>query len=288
MKRTRIGLLLLVVCSIFLLASCLTVNAKKIIEPPYRPPVVENAFDTGAIESTFRIYYSKTDVPAIDGDFSEWLGLSGVHVRRMVYGGLFDPVNTDGHFVLRTDGEKLYLFADITDDDPGTNAFPVPQAWRGDSIEFFFGTDTGKHSFYKNTDKRVRIVPTSKSSKFAYKIGINDQPIESDDIKIAIFFTDNGYKIEAALPFSLMNIKALKVGQKVRGDFQINDADGGKERARLIHWNSPGDNTYIDASSWGDGEVVELPEERNFEVEVSTSNADVEAVEVETVEESAE
>ena len=60
---------------------------------------------------------------------------------------------------------------------------------------------------------------------------------------------------------SLLSIKKLKPKQKVRGDFQINDADDGKERSRLIHWNSGKDNTYVDASSWGDGLVVDLDAE---------------------------
>lgn len=253
------ALCVLCCCGLF---SCLTANAKKIIEPPYRPPVVENAYDAGEVEKLAYVYYSDTDIPAIDGNFTEWRGLPGVHTRQMVYGGLFNPENTDGLFVLRTDGKKLYLYADILDDDPGVNTFPVPQAWRGDSIEFFFGTDTSSHSFYKNTDKRVRIAPTSKTNKFGYVVGINDVATESSEIQVAVVFNDTGYQIEAALPFSLMNIKGLKVGQKIRADFQINDADGGKERSRLIHWNSPKDNTYLDAGSWGDGEVVALPEVR--------------------------
>ena len=80
----------------------------------------------------------------------------------------------------------------------------------------------------------------------------------SGSIKAAIVYSEHGYKIEAALPFSLLGIKKLKPKQKVRGDFQINDGDGGKERSRLVHWNSPKDNTYLDASAWGNGIVVDL------------------------------
>lgn len=165
------------------------------------------------------------------------------------------------------------------------NKFPVAQAWRGDSIEFFFGTDTSNHKFYKNTDKRVRIVPTNKANKFAYEIGINDVAVQSTEIKVAVVFNDTGYEIEAALPFSLMNIKELKVGQKIRADFQINDADGGKERTRLIHWNSPKDNTYLDASSWGDGKVVSLPETRDALQQVGPAKAETVAAEATVVEE---
>jgi len=241
-----------------ILSSCLTVNAKKIIEPPYFPP--EEAFaDAGEQEKNFKVYYSSSNSPVVDGEFAEWEGLEGIRVRRMVYGGMFNPQNTDGLFKVRADDSFVYIYADILDDEPQENKFPAPQAWRDDSIEFFFGTDTGYHTFYKPTDHRVRIVPQSKTNKTAYDVSVNDVSM-SGSIKAAVVYREHGYTIEAAVPFSLLSIKKLKPKQKVRGDFQINDADGGKERSRLIHWNSSKDNTYLDASSWGDGIVVELPD----------------------------
>ena len=241
--------------------SCLAINAKKIIEPPYYPP--EEAFaDAGEKEKNFTVYYSSSKSPVIDGEFKEWEGLDGIHVRRMVYGGMFNPENTDGLFKVRADDAYLYIYADIIDDQPQENKFPAPQGWRDDSIEFFFGTDTGYHTFYRNTDHRVRIVPQSKANKTAYDVSLNDVSMNGS-IKAAIVYSETGYTIEAAVPFSLLSIKKLKPKQKVRGDFQINDADDGKERSRLIHWNSGKDNTYVDASSWGDGVVVDLAEAGN-------------------------
>ena len=243
------------------LSSCLAINAKKIIEPPYYPP--EEAFaDAGEKEKNFKVYYSSSKSPVIDGEFKEWEGLDGIHVRRMVYGGMFNPENTDGFFKVRADDAYLYIYADIIDDQPQENKFPAPQGWRDDSIEFFFGTDTGYHTFYRNTDHRVRIVPQSKANKTAYDVSLNDVSMNGS-IKAAIVYSETGYTIEAAVPFSLLSIKKLKPKQKVRGDFQINDADDGKERSRLIHWNSGKDNTYVDASSWGDGVVVDLAEAGN-------------------------
>lgn len=247
--------------STILFTSCLTVNQKKIIEPPYTPPA-QQAADAGEKEKLFYVYYSSKDKPVIDGNFSEWEGLEGIHARRMVYGGLFNPEDTDGLFIVRADDQYLYLYAKIDDDDPEVNTFPAPQAWRGDSVEFFFGTDTGRHTFYKSTDHRVRIVPQSKTNKFAYDFSIDDVAMKNSEIKVAVVYSEKGYQVEAAVPFSLMSITKLKPKQNVRGDFQINDADNGKERSRLIHWNSGKDNTYLDASSWGNGKVVELNDEK--------------------------
>ena len=93
-----------------LLSSCLTITEKQIIPPPWRPAPVEGVegFDgKPPIGQIAPVYFSTTEVPQIDGNFSEWEGLKGVYTRVMVYGGLFNPKNTDGHFVVRTDGENL-------------------------------------------------------------------------------------------------------------------------------------------------------------------------------------
>lgn len=247
--------------AVCLLTSCLTTTEKKIIDPPWRPAAetASNGISSKPpIGQIAPVFYSKDKIPAIDGSFDEWAGLDGVHTRVMVYGGLFNQANTDSLFVVRTDGINLYLYADVTDDSPNANALPAPQAWRGDSIEFFFGTDTMYHTFYKNTDKRIRIVPKSKTNKFSYDVSINDVSIQNDEIKVAIAFSETGYKVEACVPLSQMNVKSLKIGQKVRLECQINDADFGKERSRLLHWMSQKDVSYMDASTWGDGKVVAL------------------------------
>lgn len=245
-----------------LLSSCLTTTEKEIIPPPWRPAPVEGieGFDgKPPIGQIAPVYFSSSEIPQIDGSFAEWEGLTGVYTRVMVYGGLFNPKNSDGHFVVRTDGQNLYLFADITDDDPTVNSFPAPQAWRGDSVEFFFGTDTSGHQFYKNTDKRMRFVPKSKTNPRQYEVSINDQTVNIPDLQAAFVYHATGYRLEAKIPLNALNNKPIKTGQKVRMEFQINDADGGKERSRLVHWMSQEDKSYMDASTWGDGKVVALP-----------------------------
>ncbi len=237
--------------------SCLTVNAKKIVEAPYVPEPVQG-FDVGEIEKSVTVHYSTTDVPEIDGKFAEWDGFSGVHTRRMVYGGMFDPNNADGLFVVRTDGDNLYVYAEISDNYADVNTYELPAAWRGDGVEFFFGTDTSKHTQYKQSDVRVRIISRSKTNPFDVGIGINDNESKSTDIKAAFVYTKNGYKVEAKFPMAILGNDALKPNQKIRADFQINDADNGKERTGLIHWNCPEDNTYANPAGWGNGKVVKF------------------------------
>ncbi len=256
MKKLHFFYLVLSAILVFNLTSCLTIHEKKVVPAPYVPE--PSAFQEVEVEDSFNIYFSTASRPVIDGSFEDWDGLEGIHARTMVYGGTFNPESADGHFVYRTDGQYLYVFADISDEDARTNPYEIAQAWRGDSIELFFGTDTSSHKFYKASDVRVRIASNSKTDINDVKVSFNDILTENPDIQVAFVFNDSGYKVEAALPLEDMGGKNLKLKDKVRGDFQINDADGGKERIRLIHWHSKADNTYMDASSWGDGKVVPL------------------------------
>jgi hypothetical protein len=241
--------------------SCLTTTEKKIMDPPWKPSaesVEASASNKPPVGQVAPVYFSKEAVPEIDGNFAEWEGLKGVNARVMVYGGLYNAENTSGHFILRTDGPNLYLFADIGDESANANSLPAAQAWRGDSVEFFFGTETLYHTFYKNSDRRVRIIPKNRTNKSAFDLSFNDVSNSGGDVKAAIVFSGSGYRVEAKIPLALMNAKALKIGQKLRCEFQINDADNGKERARLVHWMSEKDVSYMDASTWGDGRVVPL------------------------------
>lgn len=242
----------------FVSCNTLTINETKPVEAPYHPVISADAgVETSAEGQTALVYLSATEKPEIDGVFDEWKNLDGVHTRTMVYGGTFNKKDTDSTFIVRTDGvANLYLYADVVDNDARENALPAPQAWRGDSIEFFFGTDTSYHTFYKNTDKRIRIVPKSKTNPMLFDLSVNDVSVHAADVKCAIVFTDTGYTIEAQIPFSQMNIAKLKNKQKVRCEFQVNDADDGKERTRLLHWMSRKDASYMDASTWGNGKVV--------------------------------
>ena len=254
-KNTKATAAVSVIALTLSLSSCLTINAKKIVEAPYIPPKVEGA-DTGVKETLSKVYFAEKGTVNIDGVFSDWDGLDGVHTREQVYGGLFDPSNADGFFVSQTDGDNLYVFADVTDNDTGVNTYEIPQAWRGDGVEFFFGTDTSKHNSFKDSDVRVRMVSRSKSDCFDVAVGINDVEVNNSDIQVAVVYTEKGYMVEGKFPLSLLGNKALKVGQNLRFDYQINDADGGKERTGLLHWNSPNDNTYADPASWGNAKVV--------------------------------
>ena len=92
-----------------------------------------------------------------------------------------------------------------------------------------------------------------------FELSINDVA-KTKKTEAAVVFSDTGYEIEASIPLALLQIDGLEPGQKVKCEFIINDADE-QERDRSVHWMSPTDDAYKDASVWGKGLVTEKVEE---------------------------
>ena len=267
----RIGCFSLVL--VLLTMACVTNYPKVTMDPPWIPEATASSEEGESIrpaaDAKVPIFFSQEDVPAIDGDFDEWAGLDGPITRLAVYGGGHDPADAEAFFVLRTDGVNLYIYSRTTDDVPNVNYLPGSMAWRGDTPEVFFGTSTSKHKKYTSGDNQLRIVPRSKENPMEVDIVINqrtayegmlDAP-EGALLSAAARYFDDGYEIEASIPLSYMEINGLKVGQKVRCEFQVNDADA-TERDRMVHWMSDKDSPWFDPSVWGNGVVIALPEER--------------------------
>jgi hypothetical protein len=270
--RIQFALLLSVIILQF--TACTSLYPYRRMDPPWVPAPSASAntdFPIPDENSIVPVYFSETDLPSIDGDFSEWLGLDGPVTHLAVYGGSHDPEDAEAFFVLRTDGKHLFIYARVSDDMPHENFLPGSMAWRGDTVEVFFGDNTLPHDTYLKGDNQIRLVGRSLTEPET-DIVVNQRTVGShlvDRSKGEIFaahttYYEKGYEMEVAIPLKLLGIDGLRPGQRVRCDFQVNDADM-TERDRLIHWFSPKDTGYFDPSTWGNGRVVELPEERKEE-----------------------
>lgn len=97
--------------------------------------------------------------------------------------------------------------------------------------------------------------PRNSSDPFDTELSINDIT-QNANTETAVVFTDSGYELESAIPLEMLQIEELKKGQKIKCEFQINDADS-TERDRLVHWMSEHDDPWHNASVWGRGQVTE-------------------------------
>jgi hypothetical protein len=195
--------------------------------------------------------------PAIDGDFSDWEGLEGSTSDKIVFDGNHPADEGVGFFVLRSDNKSLFVYADVHDRTPHEVDLPAPIAWRDDSVEAYIGTVTARHEKFEKDDNHIRIVPVSKDDKFAFSLSVNDVEV-TDQCEAAVVYNPQGYTIEARIPLGLLLIKKFSANQKLRFEFQVNDA-AKIERDRETHWMSPKDDPYYDASVWGDAVALPLP-----------------------------
>jgi hypothetical protein len=195
--------------------------------------------------------------PAIDGDFSDWDGFSGSRTDQVVFAGMHSIGDGIGFFVLRSDNKSLFVYADVYDATPHEVDLPAPIAWRDDSVEIYIGASTAPHKKYEKDDNHIRIVPVSKDDPSAFSLSVNDVAV-TEQCTAAVVYNDQGYTIEAQIPLGLLLIKKFSANQKIRVEFQVNNASK-TERDGMSHWMSPKDDPYMDASVWGDAVVLPVP-----------------------------
>ena len=243
-----------VLLAALLFTGCLSTTAKRTMPPPWVPAEGEAQHRLPPVGEVAPLFYL-SEAPVIDGSFDEWDGLVSAEPWVSVYGGGHVPDDASAVFALATDGTALYIYSDVTDDQPNENPLSPAMAWRNDSVEIFVGTETGRHQRFAYSDSQIRIVPVSRDDITAYSLAINDVDY-SEQTDARVVFSENGYTIEAVIGLDLLRIERLQPGQKVRVEFQINDGDE-TERDRLVHWMSEKDDPWFDPSVWGDGEVVD-------------------------------
>ncbi len=273
MYQELIMRLQIVILTSLIFTGCVTDYPMNVMDPPWVPEPPPEGIDENIVlpdQNTIApLFFSEDDIPVMDGDFGEWQGLDGPLTRRAVFGGSHIPSDAEAFFVLRTDGNNLFIYSRVSDDLAHENFLPGSLAWRGDTVEIFFGVNTLPHTNYAQGDNQLRLVPRSREDSSDVDIVINQRTAgaylaRNDPQAIfggAAVYSDTGYEIEVAIPLSLMGIDGLNIGQRVRCDFQVNDADE-TERDRMVHWISEGDDPWYDASVWGNGSVVALPETR--------------------------
>jgi len=175
----------------------------------------------------FKILPAKSKV-IIDGDLKEW-GKEGS------FGPVFlDEELIDTHsslFYGMYDSENLYLACEVKDPDPMKNK-GVPEIgvfWHGDSITFRFcvspehskidySTSSNQDnpyifhiSFWHNDQKNKDFVLVKNGMKY------NDWKTEGIEVKFKKWTNNNGYTMEAKIPWSLLSKEIKpKPGDRIR------------------------------------------------------------------------
>lgn len=213
-------------------------------------------------------YYLKSE-PNIDGVFDEW-SLDRYFAESVVYGGSNWKGENDlsSSLMVGWDDNYLYIAARVKDDVHVQGA-TGERLFRGDSVEVLLDTNVSKdyhQDELSNDDYQLGLSPgtfsagteggTKPESYLWYprnKAGAYVQ------VKVAATKTDNGYRIEAKIPWSLYGIKNPDIGWHFGFVFSVSDNDktGANEQQSMVSTSSK--RSLADPTTWGDLELRGVP-----------------------------
>ncbi|HEX7974042.1 MAG TPA: sugar-binding protein, partial [Anaerolineales bacterium] len=195
--------------------------------------------------------------PTIDGDFSDW-NLDRYTIDSVVLGAknIQGAGDLSAKVMWAWDEKNLYLAAKVIDDVYVQNA-TGDQIFKGDSLEILIDTDVPSDYFLKALDdddfqlgiSAGRTQPGNSPEAYLWF----PKSVEGtlDRVKIGAYPLDDGYRVEAAIPWSTFGVQP-KAGQHFGFGFSVSDDDqvGSKLQQSMV--SSAADRTLDDPTTWGD------------------------------------
>ncbi|OGV37448.1 MAG: hypothetical protein A2X48_18900 [Lentisphaerae bacterium GWF2_49_21] len=182
----------------------------------------------------------------IDCQIENWPGRPPTMIsgERLVIGR--ENFGVEAAFKACWDDKNLYLLVNITDPTPMKNEQKDDSLWNSDGIEIFIGGEkldqAGPLLF---TDRQI-LIGGGKSGQFCVVNASTQPQIET---AVAPSVDGKGYTIEAAIPWSALDIKP-KEGMELLFDIGVDDSADGKGRRCQLMWNGIARNSS-DRGAWG-------------------------------------
>jgi hypothetical protein len=192
--------------------------------------------------------------PIIDGELDDvWqnVGEEGVLITEIINTTSAVPEDASdlsGTFKVMHDADNFYIYVVIQDSVIDYEF----SDWNGDGVELFFDGDNSKGSSYDGVnDNQIRITVDD------VELANIDSSLPVDGSAFKVILTDLGYNIEASFPLETLQI----VPETTFGfEVQINDNDGGGGRETMIRWFSNDNNSWQDASLFGEAVLAGISE----------------------------
>lgn len=203
-------------------------------------------------------YVSKA--PTLDGAFDEWKQ-TRYDVTAIVYGKANWQGGDDlrGKLMVAWDEENLYLAARVWDDVYAQNAYGE-HLFKGDSIEFLLDADVPGDYYLDGLsldDYQVGISPGSlypdedEPRPEAYLWYPKAEAGALEQVEIGVFFVDDGYKLEAAIPWSVFGVTP-KAGRHYGFVFSISDNDNPAKNVQQSMASTVAGRRLTNPLTWGD------------------------------------
>ncbi len=227
---------------------------KKLIVLVFCAAVLFSGVAMAEVDENGRLIVPKTSVaPIIDAELDDiWqnVGEESLLITEIINATSAVPEDLNdlsATFQVMHDDDNFYIYVVIQDsviDYEFSNH-------NGDGVEIFFDGDNSKGSSYDGVnDNQIRITVDD------VELANIDSSLPVDGSAFKVILTDLGYNIEASFPLEKLQI----VPENTFGfEVQINDNDGGGGRETLIRWFSNDNNSWQDASLFGEAVLTAEP-----------------------------
>ncbi len=191
----------------------------------------------------------------LDGSRANWPGRPSDRIGSSDLVSGKDAGSLSADFWLCWDERNLYVYAEVKDPTPRTNANSGELVWNGDAIELFFGaSDLQKKDGLLFSDRQLVFAIGHDVKAKLHWFNSNAQP--SCESVVASMPDGSGYVFEAAIPLDAIGLKP-SAGSQALFDFGLDDGgelDG--RRGRQFMWSGNGDNSSTRAI-WGLAKLVD-------------------------------
>ena len=195
--------------------------------------------------------------PTIDGSFDEW-NLDQNFADSVVAGASNWSGDADlsARVTWGWDTTNLYLAARVKDDKYVQNA-SGKNIFKGDSVEILIDTNVSADFYLKALtadDYQLGMSPGSGqpgNDPEAYLWYPDSQAGERTKVKIGAMKTDDGYRIEAQIPWSTFGVTPAP-GEHFGFAFSVSDNDNSGENVQQSMVSNVAGRVLIDPTTWGD------------------------------------
>ena len=197
--------------------------------------------------------------PNIDGDFDEdvW-DQNRYDVDHVVYGDDHVGGSNDlsGTVMVGWDDYFLYIAARVKDDRYVQNA-SGKNLFKGDSIEIMLDANLSRDLFRRSLDSddyQLGISPGKSEPSAdteAYLWYPKSKDGTYDDVEAAAVPTDDGYRIEAKIPWSIFGVNP-DIGKHYGFAFSISDNDKSGENVQQSMVSTAPNRHLTDPTTWGE------------------------------------
>ena len=186
--------------------------------------------------------------PIIDGVAENiWSSILSNTINKAIVGTLPSATDFSVSYKAFLDNTALYLLVNVKDDQLINNNGATP--WDDDAIEIYVDANNDKGTVYDANDHQY-IVRYNDPTVYEFSSG-TAQPINPTGISFAQGTLNGGYLMEFKFTWASIGATPPASGKLIGLEIKVNDDDDGGASDNVIAWNTTGNMSYSDPSSFG-------------------------------------